>query len=93
MHVMLNLSGLWNDLLGRRPRAAKAPGEPVQPDLHAQVSAAHREWQTAQQYFQSVSDPALVDHAVHSIIAAEQKYMYLLRKLRGEQEHHHTQGE
>lgn len=93
MRIMLNLSGLWNDLLGRRPRPSKAPTEALQPDLHAQVSAAHREWQAAQQYFQSVSDPALVDHAVHSIIAAEQKYMYLLRKLRGEQEHHHTQGE
>ena len=93
MRVMLNLSGLWNDLLGRRHRPSKVPMGPAQPDLHAQVSAAHREWQTAQQYFQSVSDPALVDHAVQSIIAAEQKYMYLLRKLRGEQGHHHTQGE
>lgn len=91
MRILLNLSGLWNDLLGRRTRQHKGPADPAQPDLHEQIAAAHHEWQTAQQYFQSVSDPALVDHAVHSIIAAEQKYMYLLRKLRDEQELHHGQ--
>ena len=82
MRLPLNLSGLWHDLLSRRPRQNRHLADAVQLDLHEQVNAAHREWLAAQQYFQSVSEPELVDHAVHTMIAAEHKYMYLLRKLR-----------
>lgn len=78
----MDLSGLW-----RRGRHERSPMDGADDDLQHQVSAAHREWVTAQQYFQSVSEPELVDHAVHSIIAAEQKYAYLLRKLRENQGH------
>lgn len=76
----MDLSGLW-----RRGRHDRHHAEEPEDELQHQVSAAHREWVTAQQYFQSVSEPELVDHAVHSIIAAEQKYTYLLRRLRGQQ--------
>lgn len=76
----MDLSGLW-----RRGRLDQSPSDGAEDDLQQLVSAAHREWVTAQQYFQSVSEPELVDHAVHSIIAAEQKYTYLLRKLRENQ--------
>jgi len=76
----MDLSGLWRRGQHGRLHAGEADDE-----LQHQVSAAHREWVTAQQYFQSVSEPELVDHAVHSIIAAEQKYTYLLRKLREHQ--------
>jgi len=82
MKLSLNPSGLWHGVLrmGRRDHEPRA-GE-VCPDLQSQVELAHREWQAAQQYFQSVSEPQLVDFAVHSLIAAEQKYMFLFRKLR-----------
>ncbi|HWI53567.1 MAG TPA: DUF2508 family protein [Symbiobacteriaceae bacterium] len=83
----MDLSGLWR----RGQHGRLQAGEPDD-ELQHQVSAAHREWVTAQQYFQSVSEPELVDHAVHSIIAAEQKYTYLLRKLREHQGHIGDQG-
>lgn len=79
MTVILNL---WHGLIGRRAQPGAATGDRTEPDLKAQVNAAHREWQAAQQYFQAVSEPQLVDHAVHTIIAAERKYMYLLHKVR-----------
>jgi hypothetical protein len=82
----MDLSGLW----GRRHRQDRPPEEQ---ELHEQVDAAHREWVAAQARFQSVSEPELVDHAVHSIIAAEQKYMYLLRKLRESQGQLTARGE
>ncbi len=48
------------------------------------VDEAHREWKEAEAYFQNVSDPALVDHAIHLLAAAEKKYSYLLDQVRQE---------
>ena len=53
-----------------------------EPDLFVSVEAAHRDWLMAQRYYESVSDPDLVDHAVYQIQAAEKKYAYLLREAR-----------
>lgn len=83
----MDLSGIW-----RRGRHDHSLIESHCDDLQHQVNMAHREWVTAQQYFQSVSEPGLVDHAVHSIIAAEHKYAYLLRKLREQQSRLGGQG-
>lgn len=78
--VLLNL---WHGIMGRKGKESNGKGNgPADMGLEAQVEAAHREWLAAQEYFQSVTDPQLVDHAVHAIIAAEQKYMYLFRKVR-----------
>jgi hypothetical protein len=51
-------------------------------DLLEQVQAAHREWQAAQNYFQEVSDPDLVDVAIYHMEAAQRKYMHLVREVR-----------
>lgn len=48
-------------------------------DLRQYVAAALREWHAAEQHFQSVSDPELVDHAIFSLEAARRKYIYLLK--------------
>ncbi|MFO8059884.1 MAG: DUF2508 family protein [Bacillota bacterium] len=48
------------------------------------VDEAHREWMDAEAYFQNVSDPELVDHAIHLLAAAEKKYAYLLSQVRRE---------
>jgi hypothetical protein len=74
----VNLTALWQDLVEWRARHAGN----AQHDLVEQVGAARWEWQAAQHYFQCVSDPNLVDDAVHAMIAAEQKYMSLLRMLK-----------
>ncbi len=60
------------------PPAAAAPA------LVDTVEQARREWQYAQNYYNSVSDSDLVDHAVYLMQAAEKKYMYLLKKARHE---------
>lgn len=49
------------------------------PSLLAEVNRARQEWIAAQRYFESVSEPDLVDHAIMVCKAAEQKYQYLLR--------------
>jgi len=48
------------------------------------VKEAHREWEEARVYFENVSDPDLVDHAVHLLAAAEKKYNYILNQMRQE---------
>lgn len=45
-----------------------------------EVREAQRQWQEARDYFNSVSEPELVDHAAYMIEAARVKYMYLLGK-------------
>lgn len=54
---------------------------PALPDV---VEQARQEWVSAQNYYNSVSDKDLVDHAVYTMQAAEKKYMYLLKKARQE---------
>lgn len=46
------------------------------------VDMARREWVSSKQYFESVSDPDLVDHAIYVMEAAQKKYVYLLKKAR-----------
>jgi hypothetical protein len=54
------------------------------PALAEVVEQARREWLSAQNYYNSVSDTDLVDHAVYLMQAAEKKYVYLLKKARQE---------
>jgi len=44
------------------------------------VIQAKNEWLAAQNYFDNVSDPDLVDYAIYEIEAARKKYMYLLKQ-------------
>lgn len=44
------------------------------------VEQARAEWLAAKTYFDNVTDPDLVDHAIYSIEASERKYMYLLKR-------------
>ena len=48
------------------------------------IEDAKREWQTAREYFNSVTDPDLIDYAIHRLGAAEKRYVYLLRRAREE---------
>jgi hypothetical protein len=59
------------------------PNPPIQalPDA---IEQARREWLCAQNYYNSVSDSDLVDHAVYLMQAAEKKYIYLLKRARRE---------
>lgn len=44
-----------------------------------QVRRALEDWKKATAYFESVSDPELVDYAVYDMEAAKKRYIYLLR--------------
>lgn len=75
---------VWDHILVEEP-AVKESADLAAPDHMLQaVEQARREWVTARLYFESVTDPDLVDHAIYSIEAAERKYMYLLRQARAQ---------
>lgn len=57
---------------------------PVQPSRLEVVQEAWREWQAARNYFDAVSDPDLVDHAIYLVEAAERKYGYLIKQAKAE---------
>lgn len=50
------------------------------PDMIKNLEAAWRDWQHANNYFNSVTDPDLIDHAIFYMGATEKKYVYLLKK-------------
>ncbi|HEY3365268.1 MAG TPA: DUF2508 family protein [Symbiobacteriaceae bacterium] len=72
-------------MLNREGSSETAGTHIARQDLMSQVQAAHREWQAAQNYFQEVSEPNLVDVAIFSMEAAQRKYMHLVRQLRNNQ--------
>lgn len=51
-------------------------------ELIESIKQAHWDWQSKEVYFQTVSDPDLVDHAIYEMEASRIKYIYLLKKLR-----------
>ena len=48
--------------------------------MHQALAQAKHEWEFAQSYFDSVSEPDLVEFAIFNQKAAEQKYEYLLKQ-------------
>jgi len=62
--------------------AARLAAVSTERDLVEDVERARKEWASARAYFDAVSDPELVDHAVYLLKAAERKYLYLLKKAR-----------
>ncbi|HHU63678.1 MAG TPA: YaaL family protein [Clostridiales bacterium] len=41
---------------------------------------AKKDWMAAQNFFENVTDPDLIDYAIYDIEAAKRKYMYLLKQ-------------
>jgi len=54
------------------------------PSLLDSVDKARQDWLTAKAYFDNVTDPDLVDHAIYGMDATEKKYVYLLKQARAE---------
>ncbi|GAB6099702.1 hypothetical protein JCM16358_15810 [Halanaerocella petrolearia] len=52
----------------------------VDKDLEEEIIEAREEFNNAKKYFDSVSDPDLIDHAIYLLKAAESKHTYLLKK-------------
>lgn len=57
------------------------PEAPV-PDLDEAVKAAMIELDTAENQFNFVSEPDLIDHAIYSMEASKKRYSYLLSQMR-----------
>ena len=55
-------------------------------ELRADIKKALEDWQAAQNYFENVSDPDLIDFAIYDLEAAKRKYTYMLKKMRMESE-------
>ncbi|MDQ7794644.1 MAG: DUF2508 family protein [bacterium] len=75
------LGNLSNRLIPDYQPGSDLPGRPP---LQEVVEQAWREWQAAQAYFDAVSDPDLVDHAIYMVEAAERKYGYLIKRAKAE---------
>lgn len=59
----------------------------MEPDLSAcaeDVKRAYAELKAAENYFDNVEDPDLIDFAVYDLEAAKKKYAYMLKKARKE---------
>lgn len=52
------------------------------PSLADSIEQARGEWLSSRAYFEAVSDPDLVDHAIYMMEATEKRYIYLLKKAR-----------
>jgi len=46
------------------------------------LTEAKEEWVQAQNYFDNVSEPDLVDYAIYRLEAAKKRYMYLMKQAR-----------
>lgn len=60
----------------------KPEAEAVLPSELTLIEQAKKDWHNTAIYFDNVTDPELVDHAILLREAAERKYMYLLRQAR-----------
>ncbi len=58
----------------------KNPKDEEENSIYESVKIAKKEWQTAQNIFNNVSDPELVDFAIYNMEAAEKKYVYLMKR-------------
>lgn len=56
-------------------------------DLNKAIHDAKENWISARSYFDSITDPELVDYAIYTLEAAERKYMYLLKQKKEEGDH------
>lgn len=57
-------------------------GEASRRALATAVAQAAEEYGAARAYFDCVTEPELVDHAILRLAAAERRYAYLLRRAR-----------
>ncbi|MGI6038506.1 MAG: DUF2508 family protein [Limnochordia bacterium] len=81
---MVSLEGI-REVLTKQLRLFDEEGLPnLESDLLADVEAAYQEWVGACAYFENVTEPDLIDHAIYTMEAAEKKYMYVLKKARSQ---------
>ncbi len=79
------LNSIWDSMADRIiPEETYGLTSLTSVDMRMAIEDARRDWQAAQSYFSQVSEPDLVDHAIHWLAASEKRYMYLLKKAKEE---------
>ncbi len=58
--------------------------KPAKEDGWKLIEEAKKDWKDAREYFNTVTEPDLIDHAIYTLEAAEKRYVYLLKKAREE---------
>ncbi|WP_313755685.1 DUF2508 family protein [Tissierella sp.] len=51
-------------------------------EMLANLRLAHKEWKDKENYFESVTDPDLIDYAIYDMEASKLKYIYLLKQMK-----------
>ena len=77
------LSDIHNKDLSWSPGPDASLSEAKQ-SLYSMVDQAREQWQLAQEYFEFVREPDLVDLAINNLEVAEKRYNYFLKQLRHE---------
>lgn len=70
--------GQEHSYAGAEPAQAR---EAIDPEYLDKVHEAWLQWQAAQNYFENVSDPDLVDYAIYDLEAARRRYIYMLKQV------------
>ncbi len=55
-------------------------------DARESIRNALEEWRAAQNYFENVCEPDLIDFAIYDLEAARRKYMHMLKKMRTDED-------
>lgn len=50
------------------------------------IRLAHKQWEDKVNFFESVTDPDLIDYAIFEMEASKLKYIYLLKKYKNKSE-------
>ena len=74
------LQGVQAWLRGLRVRRTPVGGD----QLMKMLEEARQEWLLTKAYFNIVTEKDLIDHAIFAMDAAEQRYVYLLKKAKAE---------
>ncbi|MBP1926537.1 protein subunit release factor A [Sedimentibacter acidaminivorans] len=51
-------------------------------DIYRSIENARKEWEDAKNIFENVTNPDLIDYAIHKVDATEKRYTYLLKQIK-----------
>jgi len=51
-------------------------------NIYSSIECARKDWEDAKNIFENVTNPDLVDYAIHKVDATEKRYTYLLKQIK-----------
>lgn len=71
----------YMDAISKKLKDSKSKDEKTEEDHIVEgLKKAYEEWQMKEEYFENVSDPDLIDHAIYELKASKIKYIYFLKR-------------